>query len=193
MQLQRISAKFYLADPRSLDLAKITPVFHRWIRAAAVEGMLIDVATYAHLPDGPGIVLVGHEGDYAIDMSEGRPGFRYERKRDRAESVRDQLRLVLRLALIGAAKMIDDHDPHGPVPIRSDEALITISDRLRAPNTDAAFKTLRSDIEAVLSEIYGETHVMIQREAGEPSAPLRIRVSAPKALSIAALASATVS
>jgi len=31
-----------------------------------VPGLLIDVADYAHVPDGPGVILIGHDVDYGI-------------------------------------------------------------------------------------------------------------------------------
>ena len=43
--------------------------------------LLIDVANYAHVPKGPGVVLIGHGSDYFMDEGEGRLGLLYNRKR----------------------------------------------------------------------------------------------------------------
>ena len=79
---QRISVKFFVSEPDAVHLPAFIPVFHRWIQDHAVEGLLIDVADYKHVPEGPGILLIGHEGDYSIDMAKGRPGLLYSRKRE---------------------------------------------------------------------------------------------------------------
>jgi len=80
MELQKVVVKFFAADPASVKLDEFIPVFHRWIQKHAVDGMLIDVADYGHLPQGPGVVLVAHEADYFMDTMEGPLGLLYNRK-----------------------------------------------------------------------------------------------------------------
>ena len=65
--LQRIVVKFHLDDGSPVELDKVIPVFHRWIQTGAVEGLLIDVADYSHVPQGPGVMLIAHEGNYALE------------------------------------------------------------------------------------------------------------------------------
>ena len=78
----RISVKFYFED-LSVDVEEFIPVFHRWIRENVVPNeLLLDVADYKHIVDGPAILLVGHEADYVVDLTGGKPGFQYVRKRD---------------------------------------------------------------------------------------------------------------
>ena len=45
-----------------------TAVFHAWIQKGAVEGLLLDVADYQHIQDGPGMILIGDQVDYAFDL-----------------------------------------------------------------------------------------------------------------------------
>ena len=65
----RIAIKLFVApDPTvPVDLEPFTPLFHEFIQKASVPGLLIDVADYAHVPNGPGIILIGNEVDYGID------------------------------------------------------------------------------------------------------------------------------
>ena len=102
MNLQRIQVKYFVKNPDVVDLPAIVPIFHTWIQKASLEGLLIDVADYKHVHEGPGIVLIGHEGDYAMDMGSGRPGLLYIRKRKEKINgdLREQLRSSIRLALI---------------------------------------------------------------------------------------------
>ena len=48
------------------NLSAYVAVFHDWIRRGATEDLLIDVVSYEHVPAGPGVLLLGHEVDYAI-------------------------------------------------------------------------------------------------------------------------------
>src|SRR5690606_5668475 len=80
------------------DAEKFVPVFHRWIRDDVLDELVIDVADYTHVPEGPGVVLVGHGSDYYVDLAENRPGLLYSRKRDLPEGanlIDDALRRAL--------------------------------------------------------------------------------------------------
>ena len=81
MNLHRISVKYFVAEPECVDLDAMIPVFHEWIQRSRVPGMLVDVADYRHITGGPGVVLVGHDVDYALDTTDGRPGLVHTRKR----------------------------------------------------------------------------------------------------------------
>ena len=64
---KRISVKLFTTDPEAeVDLHKYIRVFHEFIKEKKVEGLLIDVADYSHVPEGPGIVLIGHDVDYSL-------------------------------------------------------------------------------------------------------------------------------
>jgi hypothetical protein len=132
----RISAKLYADNPEVLDPADVIPLFHGWIQRRTLDGVPIDVADYAHVPDGPGVMLIGHEADRALDLGEGRPGALYARKREGVGTLAERVAA----AIAGADRVADDieADPLGSgVRFGRDEILLRISDRLRAPNDDA--------------------------------------------------------
>jgi hypothetical protein len=83
MNTQRIAVKFFVEpDPRAtVDLEPFIAMFHRFIQQGSVEGLLIDVADYAHVIEGPGVILIGHDVDYGIDTTGGRAGLLVTRKR----------------------------------------------------------------------------------------------------------------
>ena len=78
--LQRFILKIFVEPASAGEPSTIIPVFHRWIQESAVPGLLIDVADYTHLVDGPSVLLVAHEANYALDGIGGRPGLSYTRK-----------------------------------------------------------------------------------------------------------------
>ena len=63
-----------IATAAEIDLLDFIPVFHRWIQTQALDDLLLDVADYSHVHHGPGILLVAHEGKYAVDETGGEGG-----------------------------------------------------------------------------------------------------------------------
>src|SRR6266540_565376 len=83
MDAHKLQVKLF-AEPdaaRALSLEAFIPVFHGWIKHQVLTELLIDVANYAHVPQGPGVVLIGHGADYFMDQGEGRRGLLHNRKR----------------------------------------------------------------------------------------------------------------
>ena len=101
MELQHVNVKLPLADPEGLDLEPLIPIFHSWIQDKIFEERLLDIADYRHVHNGPGVVLIGHEGDYAVDNTDGHLGVRYNRKAALEGSNRDRLKQAARAALNG--------------------------------------------------------------------------------------------
>src|SRR5574341_1225000 len=104
----RISIKFFIPEAPPIDPAQLVPVFQRWIQRRSVKGILIDVADYKHVPQGPGVILIGHEGDCGFDLKDDRPGLLYTRKRDLPGELKDILRTAFRPALEAAQKLAQD-------------------------------------------------------------------------------------
>ena len=83
MQLQKFGVKLFLNTNVSYKSKDFIPVFHSWIQNKAVEDhLLIDVADYSHIQDGPGVMLVAHEGNFSLDQESQQPGIMYMRKTD---------------------------------------------------------------------------------------------------------------
>ena len=65
----------------NIDLELFIPVFHEWIQKDTISNhIMVDVADYKHIPDGPGIMLIAHEGNFSIDLENGEVGLQYIRK-----------------------------------------------------------------------------------------------------------------
>lgn len=171
----RISAKLYADNPEVLDPADVIPLFHGWIQRRTLDGVPIDVADYAHVPDGPGVMLIGHEADRALDLGEGRPGALYARKREGVGTLAERVAA----AIAGADRVADDieADPLGSgVRFGRDEILLRISDRLRAPNDDATLEALRPAVEEALATARPGRAATLGRDTADPKGPLTIRV-----------------
>lgn len=146
MELQKINVKFYL-ETDELPLAAFIPVFHAWIQAT--DGEYHDVADYSHVQHGPGVILVSHEANVSIDEDGGRRGLLYNRKQPLPGSNRHKLRGAFRAALAHCRKIEGEPLLEPGLRFRGDEALVTINDRLRAPNTGATYAALVPELEAL--------------------------------------------
>lgn len=136
MEPHRISVKLYLDGPAPLDPEAVVPAFHRFIREDAVGGIPIDVARYAHVVNGPGVMIVGHQLDFAIDLAEGRPGISVTRKRDATGGLAQQVRELAAWAARLSLLLQDDDAVGAAARVGTGEALVTILDRYEAPNDD---------------------------------------------------------
>ena len=154
MNPKRLSVKFFTTDPGSgVELDPFIPLFHRAIQQSAFEGLLVDVADYIHVPNGPGVILVGHDVDYGIDSVGGRTGLLTTRKRAGDQPLEALLEETLRRA-VGAASWIEA-DGSGKVQFAFDAVEIGVLDRLVAPNDDAGFEAARAAVESVVGKLYG--------------------------------------
>ena len=74
MELQHVDITLQLHADNGLDLSEVVPIFHNWIQEQESDEVLIDVADYRHVFDGPGVVLIGKDGDYSVGTARGRLG-----------------------------------------------------------------------------------------------------------------------
>ena len=179
MDLHRISVKYFLEDGAAPDLPAMIPVFHRWIQQSAVPGLLIDVADYKHMVDGPGVMLIGHDVDYSLDQTSGRPGLLHTRKRAFADDFQASLASVFHAALTACRALEKEPTVAGKLRFRTDEAHLVVPDRLRAANSDATFEQLRGDVEAFVTSLYEGTAVSLARDAEDERRCFAITISAP--------------
>lgn len=151
MDSSKLVLKIYAdANATSVKPVDAVPVFHSWIQKQAIgDHLLIDVADYSHVPDGPGTVLVSHEANFYLDELDGRLGLTYSRKQPLLGTLGDRLRFV-RSELLNAAKLLtEDAAFAGRIRFRPDEFAFRINDRLLGPNTPATFEAVRADLQRV--------------------------------------------
>src|SRR5271170_6865298 len=99
MEIQHVNVKLFLGDAGKVDLEALVPVFHSWIQKQPAGELLLDVADYRHIRSGPGVILIGHEGNYSLDNTDGRLGVRYNRKAELEGTNQDRLAQATHAAL----------------------------------------------------------------------------------------------
>lgn len=162
--LQRFSLRIF-AEPASAGApSTIIPVFHTWIQDHAVPGLLIDVADYTHLVDGPSVLLVAHEANYALDETGGRPGLSYTRKQPLEGTLGERL-AVAAAALITAARRLEQDTARmtgGGIVFPRNEIEFVANDRLAAPRTAETDSALRNELAGFGGRLFGGADVDVQ-------------------------------
>lgn len=187
IDLQKINVKFYLAEDASLSPEEAFRIFSQWIPETTDE-VLVDVADYDHVPQGPKTVLVGHEANYTLDNSDGRYGLLYGQKATASGSNAERLRAAIAASLKACQRMEQAADSPTTARFVGSEAVVVINDRLRASNDDATLEQIRADLDTVLGELFAGAATQLERE-GDARERLTIRVRAEGNFDTAALLS----
>jgi len=186
MDLHKFGFKFFAADAERVDLLALIPVFHRWIQADALPDLLLDVGDYSHLPAGPGIILVAHEGTYGFDEAGHRRGVQYYSKRPLSGDLPERLATVARKTLLAARLLADEPELNGAVRIPGNELRFFANDRLIAPNTDEAYAALEPALRSFLDRLYAGAPYTIEREP-DPRERLGVTVRTEQPVALEAL------
>ena len=172
MELQRIGIKFFAESSAPVPVRDFIPVFHSWIQRQAIENhLLIDVHNYSHIHNGPGILLVAQEGNFSIDMADGRMGLLYYRKKSS-----NDFAAVLKTALAACKLLESDPAFGGSLRFRKDEMWVVANDRLHAPNNDPTYEELKPSIAAAMNLLLPESKFKYTRSSVNPKDRLAIRV-----------------
>lgn len=152
------------------DLEPAIEVFHRFIQQGLVEGLILDVADYRHVQQGPGVLLVGHDVDYGINHA----GLTVTRKRS-GDDAGTQFIDLLRMSL-GAVDAIA-YDGTLPVSLSPYSLCVTAFDR-RIPRDDLA-EGILADVAPVVTKVYGSDAVVRVVDGTDLRRAPRVEVSAP--------------
>jgi hypothetical protein len=167
MQPLRLALKLFTTRPIPREeLHPFIGVFHRFIQEQAVPGLLIDVADYAHVPDGPGVMLIGNEVDYGIDLARGRTGLLTVRKRAEETDLAALFRDTLAKAFATARAI--ESDPSIDVRFAVDALELSLPDRRAAPNNAAAFDWVSKELAPIARAVFGASAAFENAAAADP-------------------------
>jgi ribosomal protein S16 len=188
MNPQRIAIKFFVKpDPRAtIDLEPFIPMFHRFIQKGSVEGLLIDVADYAHVRDGPGVILIGHDVDYGIDTTGGRAGLLVTRKRCGDLPLSEAVRDTLRKALIAIRAI--EADGSGGLGFATDVFDLQLLDRLATPNDEESYARVCAEVVPVVEKLWGDAGAELTRaRARDARTLLAVTIAVPEGRGVGAV------
>ncbi len=165
MNLQKIGVKFFLEKGGELPLSSFIPVFHRWIQEDKLEGLLVDVAEYSHVHQGPGVLLVAQEANYSVDEMDGKRGFLYSQKRTPEKSKQEHLKTAFRRALKACSLLEKEPEAAGKVKFAVNHLQVFVNDRLEAPHGSEVSGKLEEILNSFLSWLYeGEKYLLLHEK-----------------------------
>src|SRR5262249_6954119 len=178
MDICRFGIKLF-TDPMDIALRDFVPVFHSWIQKQVVpEHLLIDVHDYSHIWQGPGVLLVAHEGNFSIDIAGGRLGLLYHRKQPRGGTEDDRLITVLTAVLRGCALLEDDPRFLKRLQFKTDHMLVIANDRLHAPNQERTFAEMEPALSAAFRRVLDSPNFTLTRGSIDPKERFTVLVQA---------------
>lgn len=163
--MQHVNIKLFAEQPYPKNIAAVIPVFHRWIQQKSIPGLLIDVADYAHVPQGPGVLLIAHEYDVSLDEAGGKLGVLFNRKDAWEGSSLEALRSAYAFALDVAKRLEAEPEFAGSLRIRTDAVQVTLNDRLLYPNTEETLEAVRADFDTFFAEVFRGASYAVERNA----------------------------
>ncbi len=172
--LQRINVKFYLEDPASLSAEEAFRIFNSWIPTTPDE-VLIDVADYSHLAEGPLTLLVGHEANYSLDNHSAEMGLLYSRKQPADGDLTARLASAFKAVLTTCRRLEEEPSLAGKVKFRSGDVSLVANDRLNATNDEAGENALRGALDPVLAQLFAGAEYAVERDDA-PQLRLNLRI-----------------
>jgi hypothetical protein len=148
------------ADFTGVSAGLFVNLFHRWIQEQSVaDHLLIDVADYAHVVDGPGTILVCSEANIHIHCQ----GLTYVRKRPFAgvATLEESVIRCVRTAVGLAEKIGADPAVAGHFHRRAGEIRIQFNDRLLTPNTTEAAAAVVPPVTAALKTFFQNKSISV--------------------------------
>ena len=162
--VQRIAVKILSDAPATISLDPFLSIFSRWRTDAEDPARWVDLADYAHMPRGPGIVLIGHVCNFSFDLGAPAPGLLYSRKQELYGSNEDRLHSVLRAAAEMSRRLLGEPEFPAGIHVRPGSLEIRFQDRLETPNNDSADRLLRPAVNAVFDRLLGRGAYQARRE-----------------------------
>jgi hypothetical protein len=186
MEFQHVNVKLFVKNSEDLDLEALISVFHRWIQNQGRGELLLDVADYRHVRSGPGVVLIGHQGNYSLDNSDDRLGVRYNRKAVLEGTNRDRLIQATQAALVACRRLETDPQLDGRIQFNGREIGVSVNDRLLAPNTPETRSAADSEFHTFFSTLLGNIEYTVSYPQDSRSL-FSVRVRTSQAISTTVL------
>jgi len=186
INLQCVNVKLLAKDTEGVELEPLIPVFHNWIQGQVFEELLLDVADYRHVHEGPGVVLIGHQANYSVDNRDNRLGLRYNRKAPLEGSNQDRLRQATRAALTAFQRLEGEAGLNGKLQFNGQEIEVFINDRLMAPNRDSTREAVKPELQDFFGSLFRGGDYALSH-GSDPRALFGVYVKANRVFSVSEL------
>jgi hypothetical protein len=186
MESSKFSLKFFLQNPDVVHSEQLVPIFHSWIQMHALaDHLLIDVADYDHVHDGPGIALISHQANYSVDEIGGKKGLTYQRKQPIDAKLGDRLRKIFRWTL-DACFLLERTPGLSNLAFRTDRVQLRIHDRLHGPNDPQTFEAIKPELLNIAQHLFGHD-VQLEQTKNSPHEMFEVMIKSKHCPSVGEL------
>lgn len=183
-ELQRMSIKLFTNETTTVELQEFIPIFHQWIQENRIrEHLLIDVADYSHVHNGPGILLITQEGNFSMDQSNGRLGLLYQRKQKLKGNLQSRILNCIQIASFVSHLLEDDENIKSKLQFNRNEFQFIANDRLLVPNTIDYSNSILTQLKAVSTPLFETENIKMTPNSNTKEC-LAVSVSSEKELSM---------
>ena len=134
------------------DIESFVPLFHNWIQEDRIPNhIMVDVVDYKHIPDGPSIMLIAHEGYFSLDFEDNELGLLYMRKTPLGDDMSESLSAIQQILDFAVELIKIDSSVGGKIEF-SDEYQLLSNDRFKFPNNAESEKKLLQAASGVFSD-----------------------------------------
>ena len=154
--LQRLQIRIGSDAPASLSLDSFIIIFGRWRKQEGHPADWVDMADYAHVSWGPGIVLIGQRCNFSFDMGDPGPGILYAAKKGLTGFHPARILSAIEWCLALSNLLVAEKEFPPGVRLRTDSLDLRFNDRLETPNTPATDEQLQPAIRQALDALFGQ-------------------------------------
>ena len=136
MDLQRIDLKVFLDGPANVRLEPVLTVFDRWRQQTDHPSDWVDLADYAHMKQGPAVLMAGKRDRIAVDTNVPGVGILVQTQKGLEGSIEQRFAEAFRRHLAMATQLVSEPEFPAALTVRSGDWLVSINDRLQFPNNE---------------------------------------------------------
>ena len=148
--LQRIDVKLLLDTPPNPNIDVFLVIFDRWRQRQDHPCDWVDLADYAHMPTGPGILIAGKRDRFSIDLNPPGPGLLTSTRAGLEGSLEDRVREAFRRARELNRSVLTEPEFPAEFSVSAEGWEIYINDRLAFPDSDASDSLVRPALTSAL-------------------------------------------
>jgi hypothetical protein len=165
MDLQRIDLKALLNAPREAKLDSLLAIFGRWRTDRDHPARWVDLADYAHMSRGAGVVLIGKQGMFGVTRFDPGLCLLYSGRGEYEGSCEKRFLETFRRHLALSTALFREAEYPAELKTLTGSWEISINDRLDFPNNEATDRLLRPPIQAALDKLFGPGSYEITAES----------------------------
>ena len=148
--LQRIDVKLLLDTPPNPNIDQFLVIFDRWRKVEDHPADWVDLADYAHMPSGPGILIAGKRDTFSVNLNPPGIGLLTSVRGGLEGALEDRFREALRRGREFNAAVMSEPEFPTDFAVREGAWEIFVNDRLGFPNTDQMDRLVRPAVAAAL-------------------------------------------